>query len=104
MGKYNRVKGQKGTNELLDILAADGLDVQSVDASGAIKRETGDIVLRFNRRKYSIEVKREEKLPTKTLNKAKADSDILMLRKNRKGWKVYMDLKTFIVLLLNNRS
>ena len=104
MGKYNRTKGQKGVNELLDLLNGDGLDVQSVDASGAIKREVGDIVLRFHKKKYSLEVKREEKLPTKTLESAKADSDILVLRKNREGWKVYMNLETFVMLLLNERS
>ena len=104
MGRYQRMKGRKGVNEVLDKMAGDGFDVQSVEASGAIRRETGDIVLRYQRKKYNIEVKRERALPTQGLEKRKADCDILVMRQDRDDWKVYMDLDTLMFLLLHNRT
>lgn len=97
---YKRKKGQKGVNELLDMLNEKGFDVQSVDASGAIKRETGDIILRYYNEKYSLEAKREHKLPIKGLESKKDDSDILVMREDNSVWKVYMDLDVLISLLV----
>lgn len=47
MASYRRRKGQIGQNEVIDLLRDNGLDVQAVDASGSIKREHGDIILRI---------------------------------------------------------
>ena len=99
-----RRKGLKGQNELYDILNGDGLDVQTVEASGSVSRETGDIILRYMDKKYAIEVKRQEKLPLSGLEKMKDDCQVLVMRQNRDDWKVYMDLDTLLMLLLNNRS
>ena len=99
-----RKKGKTGENELYDILSNDGFNVQKCDASGAGKRDHGDIVLRYGKRKYLVEVKREESLPIKRLEKKRDNCDLLAMRKNRDVWKVYMDLDTLILLLLNDRS
>src|SRR5690606_9084973 len=100
MSNYKRRKGQSGQNEVFDLLRSNNLDVQSVDASGAIKREKGDIILRTKGLKYQIEVKREKTLPIAGLENRKADSDILIMRQNRDDWKVYMDFNLLIQLLV----
>jgi hypothetical protein len=97
-------KKKRAIKKLLDILNGDNLNVEESDESVRGKGAEGDIVLQFKSRKYPINVARKENLPTVTLEKEKEDQDILMLRKNRESWKVYMDLNTLINLLLNNRS
>ena len=98
-GKYNRIKGRQGQNEIFDIFTALGHDVQATEASGAIKRETGDIVLRHNAKKFNLEIKFKKNLNNKTLESDKADSDILIMRKNNDKFKVYMDLGTLLELI-----
>ncbi len=98
-----RKKGKRIESELYEVLLGDSLDVQRCDASGAGKVDKGDFVLRFKGRKYLIECKGEKSLPIAGLEKRKADSDILIMRQNRGSWKVYLDLTTLELLLLNNR-
>ena len=104
MANYKKIKGNKGENEVFDLFDGDGLDVQAVQASGAIKREQGDIILRYLGKKYNMEVKLEKTIPIKGLETRKAESDILVMRQDRDKWKVYMDLDTLMMLLLNNRT
>jgi Holliday junction resolvase len=98
-----RRKGKAAENEVYDILFGDGLKVHKVDASGAGKREKGDISLLFQGNRYSVEVKRQEKLPLSGLNRMMGESDVLVLRGNRQEWSVYMTLATLEMLLLNEK-
>lgn len=107
MASYRRRKGQIGQNEVIDLLRDNGLDVQAVDASGSIKREHGDIILRIREDiKWNIEVKREKELPIAGMEKRKADSEILVMRQNNDSWKAYMefDLLVYLLMALNNKN
>lgn len=97
-------KKNKAIKELLDILSADGLNVDVSDDSSSGKAAIGDLQLQFKRRKYPLQVERRESIPNSKLEDAKADSDILLFRKNRENWKVYMDMNTLLLLMLNRRS
>lgn len=97
-------KKKNGIKELKEFLQADCLNVEaSKEGSRGISGK-GDLTLTFKKRKYSIDVERKESIGNANLEKDKGEDDILMFRKNRNQWKVYMDLNTLIVLLLNNRS
>ena len=97
-------KRLKGINELLEFLKGDNLKVMKADPESRGKSGKGDLTLQFKGRKYSITVQRKENLSNANLETAREDSDVLMFRKNRKDWKVYMDLNLLILLLLNKRS
>ncbi len=100
----NTRKQEKGIRELLKILSGDNFNIEQSDEDSTGKAGVGDVVLNFKGRKYPIEVERKESIPNSTLEDEKDESAILMFRKNREKWKVYMDLDTLILLLLNNRS
>lgn len=86
------------------MLAGDNFNIDESDPESRGKSGKGDIVLNFKGRTYPIEVERRESIPNATLEEEKDESAILMFRKNREKWKVYMDLDTLLLLLLNNRS
>lgn len=102
MAKTKRDK--KGIRELLKMLERDNINAEPSDEEVNGKGALGDIVIQYKGRKYPITVKRDERIPNKTLEKLNDETELLMFRKNRKNWKVYMDLSTLILLLLNNRS
>ncbi len=99
-------KKQKGIASLVEFLEGDGMNVQISDKSKTGKGSFGDINITYQRQKYPIAVSRKESLPTESLEKEiqSSDSDMLIFRKNRKSWKVYMDLETLQKLLLHNKS
>lgn len=97
-------KREKGIKELLNLLEGDCLNVEKAKEESRGISGRGDLTLSFKNRKYSIDVERKSSVPNALLEKDKGKDDILMFRKDRKDWKVYMDLNTLIVLLLNNRS
>jgi hypothetical protein len=100
----NNRKQKKAKKELLRMLAGDNFNIDESDPESTGKSGKGDIVLNFKGRTYPIEVERKESIPNATLEEEKDESAILMFRKNREKWKVYMDLDTLLLLLLNNRS
>lgn len=97
-------KEKQAIRKLMQILENDGLSVELGDVNARGKLSFGDLALKYKKRKYPINVKRQENIPNTRLEKEKADSDLLLFRKNRENWKVYMDLDDLILLLLNNRS
>lgn len=97
-------KQKQGLQELLQLLEGDNLVVTKSDPNSDGKSQKGELLLQFKRRKYAINVDRNEQTPDKRLNALKRDADMLIFRKNRKRWKVYMDLNDLLLLLLNNRS
>lgn len=101
--KIDRKKKQALKN-LLEFLEGDGLRVEASDADASGIKAIGDLNFTFKRRKYPVRVSRKETLPTASLEKEMDDSDILMFRKNREDWKVYMDLELLLLLMMNNRS
>lgn len=86
------------------MLKKDNFNISPSDPESSGKSKKGDIVLNYRGRVYPIEVERKESIPNATLENEREDAPILMFRKNREKWKVYMDLDTLILLLLNNRS
>lgn len=88
----------------MKIFEEDNISIEVSDERAKGKKSIGDMVMQFKNRKYPISVARKENIATKSLEAERDDSDILLLRKNRKSWKVYMDLNTLLILLLNNRS
>lgn len=103
MSKAEKRK-QKGIRELQRILKNDNLKICESDPESRGISSKGNLTLQFKGRKYSIEVENSESIPNSKLENAKDDTDILMFRKNRQGWKVYMNLNEFVLLLLNKRS
>lgn len=97
-------KKEKGIKELEEILNKDGFNIEEADPERTGISSKGDLTLSFKNRKYAIDVERKESIANTSLEKDKEKNDILIFRKNRKKWKVYMDLNTLILLLLNNRS
>jgi len=101
--KFSR-KRRDGIRELLKFLKADNFNIEEADPDSSGKSKRADLILNFKGRKYPITVKRKASIPSATLEREKDDGDMLIFRKNRKNWKVYMDLNLLILLLLNNRS
>ena len=97
-------KKNRGIRELEEMLNNDGLNISEADEERTGISSKGDLTLTFKNRKYSIDVERKESISNKKLEQDKDNNDILIFRKNRKNWKVYLDLSTLILLLLNNRS
>lgn len=97
-------KQKKAERKLLRALKGDNLNVDESDPDSTGKSGEGDLVMSFKGRVYPISVERKESIPNAKLEEDRGDSPILMFRKNREKWKVYMDLDTLILLLLNNRS
>ena len=98
------MKGKRAENEVVQLLRDDGFDVQKCDASGAGKYDKGDMILRFCGRSYHIEVKRKEGLPIERLEKERAGSNVLIMRKNRGEWMVYLSLDDLICLALSHET
>lgn len=97
-------KKDRGIKELEKLLAKDGFNIEESNEDGTGISSRGDLTLTFNGRKYSLDIERKESIPNASLEKDREDNDMLVFRKNRKKWKVYMDLSTLILMLLNNRS
>ncbi len=97
-------KKDKGIKELLKLLNNDGIKAEISDPESTGKSGDGDLVISFKGRKYPVAVERKQSVPNSALEKLRDDSDILAFRKNRRKWKVYMDLSDLILLLLNRRS
>lgn len=103
--KLNQKKS-RSIKRLLKVLEGDGFNVEVSDETRTGKSARGDINLTYERFKYPVAVSRKENLPTESLEKEKEakESSMLIFRKNRQNWKVYMDLETLEKLLLHNKS
>lgn len=105
MGKSKlEKKTQKAIKKLQEMLEKDNINIEVSDPGSTGKSKKGDLTLTFKKRKYPISVSRKGTLPYESLESEKEDSDILFFRKDRKKWRIYMDLNTLIMLLLNRRS
>lgn len=98
-GRKSRNKGYRGEKELLELLKAQGLRIDRVYASGAGKYELADFIAEINGNKYTIECKRELKLPITGLESRKKEADILIMRQNNDTWKVYVELDILLQLI-----
>jgi hypothetical protein len=97
-------KELQAVNDLKQLLNGDTLKTTKSDPNKTGISSKGDLTLQFKNRKYSISVSRNQAIPDSKFEKLKDGNDIVIFRKNRKPWKVYLDLNTLILLLLNNRS
>jgi len=100
MASYKKTKGNKFEKEVLTILRENNVPSQRVVASGSVKEDSGDIIIGKGSEKYNIECKFHKTIPIAGLEKWKEDNDILIMRQNRDTAKVYMDLETFIRLII----
>ncbi len=95
MGKYERTKGINAERELVHLLEDLGVQAHRVPLSGAMANYKDDIILEDE---STVEVKRRKKLP-KILKEMLISADYGMIREDRGGWLVVMDLKKFAALL-----
>lgn len=98
-------KGNKGELELLHLLEAAGMDVQRNQQAGIGGKDNPDISLQHGRRRFHLEVKREERFGLyPAMEQATTDANghavpVVVHRRNRKPWVVVLRLGDFLGLL-----